>query len=410
MQKFLISIGWLFALSACIYGSYPNCHKWVSCTATNDPNGHDCVIDYSYQECNALYTIGIPGATCGVGTLNEDGTRRVASSCHCTCLTVSHHKGTSVSWVDDHDTVVVKTDECLECKLNPKPNNQAACEEDELYWNSTTNTCLDPDEYGCTTQGWAGGCPPGTALNAYGWCCAQLGCELTGWFWDWSFTNSRCQQDSMNSVCSSDQWGFWNSRFDCQWVYGDCQCYNSDETPIIVDVRGNGFDLTDASNGVNFDLDNHAKADRFSWTASGTDDALLVLDQDGNGSIDNGSEMFGSAAHQTVVTGVSRNGFLALAEFDKPANGGNGDGIIDSRDAVFANLRLWEDINHNGISEPSELHTLPELGVESITLDYRESRRTDRYGNAFRYRAKVYGTNHRDLGRWAYDVILVKGT
>ena len=228
-------------------------------------------------------------------------------------------------------------------------------------------------------------CPLGTVPNGTGLCCPSTSRTCSVAF------ASRCLRfggdvDLDTCTCSG--------------------CSTCAGSPIVVDVNGDGINLTGAVNGVAFDLNADGVAEKLGWTSLGSDDAWLALDRNGNGTIDNGTELFGDFTPQPPAS--NKNGFLALAEFDRSANGGNDDGVVDERDSIFSSLRLWQDANHNGVSEPEELHTLSSLNVTAFELDFKESNRADEFGNQFKYRAKVKDTPGAKISRWAWDVFLVQ--
>lgn len=163
--------------------------------------------------------------------------------------------------------------------------------------------------------------------------------------------------------------------------------------------------LTSAAAGVAFDIDGDGTAEHVSWTADESS-GWLVLDRNGDHQITSGKEMFGNFTDQPPS--FSRNGFTALSVFDLARSGGDGNGVIDQNDAVFSQLQIWVDSNHNGISEPSELSALLPVGITSIDLNYRKSERTDQFGNQFMYRAKVERVPDCKIGEYAYDVFLLQ--
>jgi hypothetical protein len=191
-----------------------------------------------------------------------------------------------------------------------------------------------------------------------------------GWSWDW--------------CCCVSEYLLNNGSWPCT------------DTPVIYDSNHNGLDLSDAEHGVAFDIDANGSLDIIGWPID-PDDKLLVYDRNGNGKVDDAKELFGNKTPQPdSPSGWAQNGFSALAEFDKPKNGGNDDGLFSIADRGFWLLRLWSDKHRNGTSESDELETLPADLV--IELKYHRMNKYDRNGNRLRYRS----------GKWVWDVVFAR--
>ncbi len=241
------------------------------------------------------------------------------------------------------------------------------------------------------------------------------------WIWtipgSWEFLGEKHAQ---TNVAPSGPTGGGGGEPDCgngiSWTDPACDCgthpeYSFCGSPIVLDTAGDGIQLTSVDRGVLFDLDCVGTVKRVAWTRPDSDDAWLALDRNGNGKIDNGCELFGNHtpayANQTDLN--AENGFMALRFLENPDYGASQpDGLIDGRDAPFARLLLWRDLNHNGISEPDELTPASQTDLLGISTEYKRTPRKDRHGNLYLLKAKSYwsGPNGAVETRPAYDVWL----
>jgi hypothetical protein len=254
------------------------------------------------------------------------------------------------------------------------------------------------------------------------------------------YYKNQCPAKSVSSSCTYTPPPYPDPGAGCSWVYNSSfctwstSCQPTGSSPIIVDTNHTGFHLTDPQAAcVTFNLSGTPAC--YSWPQHGSGNAWLVYDADGDGVIDSGKELFGHftphadadwAPHKTA----SPNGFLALAWFDQPAQGGDGNLIIDKRDQIWTKLKLWID-DHCYLtptvpctSRPGELHPLDEFGINSISLVYTGfTEYTDGSKNDFRFSAvlnpdaETHPINakgesccdqhqHSSDGRMTYDVWL----
>ena len=126
---------------------------------------------------------------------------------------------------------------------------------------------------------------------------------------------------------------------------------------MVIDLDGDGFELTGVKDGVYFDNNNSGLSEKTQWVSA--DDGLLAFDLNSDGFINDGSELFGTSTLMANGS-LAKSGFEALSQYDS-----NNDGVIDEKDEVYSKLLVWQDKNSNGISEADELKSLT---IEDVLL------------------------------------------
>ncbi len=155
------------------------------------------------------------------------------------------------------------------------------------------------------------------------------------------------------------------------WNYNPQQAQQIIIDPLALDLNHNGKIDTINANSSNtfFDMDNNGMSEITGWIDK--EDGLLVYDKNNNGKIDNINELFGNE---------NKDGYSELRELINS----NGDNVIYKNDTKFKDLKIWQDLNGDGISQENELKTLDELNITSINLNSKNTNIDDNGNNIFK--------------------------
>ena len=219
-----------------------------------------------------------------------------------------------------------------------------------------------------------------TALEALAMIAAQesLKESMPGWTWDYLANRTGME-------CTP------NNRWAAEWL--DAPFRNLSHRivdPLALDLNGDGIQTVANSGKISgslFDHDGDGIRTATGWIDK--NDGLLVYDRNGDGIVNNGSELFGDAT-RLQNGGTAAHGFAALADLDD-----NGDGKIDAADKAFASLRVWRDFNQDGISQSYELFGLTDLNIQSLDTAYQQVAKNFGNGNSLVQSGRYTTTNGR---------------
>ncbi|WP_158087946.1 calcium-binding protein [Neisseria dumasiana] len=231
----------------------------------------------------------------------------------------------------------------------------------------------------------------GTALGAAGgaFAGAMLGREV-GEYVLWQY---RQLTSDYHWTCPKEYEDYKNANRDGKYHIVD---------PLVLDLDGDGIETvgTQGYHGALFDHNKDGIRTATGWVSA--DDGLLVIDRNSDGLINNGNELFGDSTALKDGNNAE-HGYAALKELDT-----NSDGLIDAQDEAFKQLRVWRDLNQDGISQENELFTLESLNIQSLNTAYQDV--NTRLGNGNSLAQKGSYTLSDGQTREMGDVLLANDT